>query len=226
MTFRKPFLLTFAIAALFLTAAAPTHKLEPVEALPEGLSAEVSAVLNPQGVSLEGPDGKLLKLWLVKELAVKPDFKPSLNVKYPFASGQLIGVLEVEKKTRYQDFRGQRVRSGVYTLRYGEQPSDGNHLGTSELSDYLVAIPADADAKPETIGVKKDLLEHSAKTTRGTHPAVFSLMSVEKPVEKATLEHNEEREWWIVNVTATGKNGSAEVKIPIRLVLVGKTEAE
>lgn len=226
MTFRTPFLLCFAVAALLFTAAAPTHKLEPVEALPEGLSADVAAKLDPKGFSVAGPEGKLLKVWLVKSVDTKPDFKPTLNVTYPFTSGQLVGAVEIEKKTRYEDFRGQRIRSGVYTLRYGVQPSDGNHLGTSELSDYLVAIPADGDTKPEPIADKKELLKASAKTTRGTHPAVFSLMKVEATSDKATLEHNDEHNWSILNTTLAGKSGSTETKVPFRIVLVGKTAAE
>ena len=46
----------------------------------------------------------------------------------------------------FTDFRGQEIKKGVYTLRYGQQPEDGNHIGTSELADFLLAIPAGVDS--------------------------------------------------------------------------------
>ena len=143
----------------------------------------------------------------------------------------MIGLLNVEKKTRFADFRGQRVRSGVYTLRYGKQPQDGNHIGTSELADYLLAIPTADDTKPDKITPNKKLHEQSAKTTRATHPAIFSLMTTEKPGNTvkegpvAHLEHDDTHEWWIFNTTASGKEGDKSVDVPIRLVIVGKTQA-
>ena len=231
MRFRKPFLLCFALAALSLTAAKSAYQVEAVDTLPEGVPAAIVQVVDPKGHGVTGPEGKLCQIWLVKNLELQPGFKPTNNVKYPFQSGQLIGLLNVEKKTRFEDFRGQRVRSGLYTLRYGKQPEDGNHIGTSELADYLLAIPVAVDTKPDKITPNKKLHEQSAKTTRATHPAVFSLMAAEKAgtPEKskptAYLEQVEGHDWWIFNTTAHGKDGDKNVEVPIRLVVVGKTQA-
>lgn len=231
MSFRKPFLLCFALAALSLAAAKPAYQLDAVDALPEGVPAAIAPVLDPKGHSVTGPDGKLCQIWLVKNLELQPAFKPSNNVKYPFQAGQLIGLLNVEKKTRFEDFRAQRVRSGLYTLRYGKQPEDGNHIGTSELADYLLAIPVAVDTKPDKITPNKKLHEQSAKTTRATHPAVFSLMATDKAgnaeKSKATahLDQAQGHDWWIFNATAHGKDGETTIEVPIRLVIVGKTQA-
>jgi hypothetical protein len=231
MNFRRPFLLLFAVAALFLSAAKPAYQVEAVASLPEGVPPAIAAVLDPKGHSVAGPDGKLCQIWLVKNVELQPAFQPTNNVKYPFQAGQLIGLLNVEKKTRFEDFRGQRVRSGLYTLRYGKQPEDGNHIGTSELADYLLAIPVAVDTKPDKITPNKKLHEQSAKTTRATHPAVFSLMAADKPgsTEKskptAYLDQVEGRELWIFNTTAHGKDGDKTFEVPIRLVVVGKTQA-
>ena len=104
--------------------------------------------LNPEGFAIK--NRAVCDVCAVKDLAAKDGFKPTLNVKYPFQPGQLIGALRVSGKTEFTDFRGQPVKAGVYTLRYGQQPQDGNHIGTSELSDFLLAIPAttDTDLKP------------------------------------------------------------------------------
>lgn len=231
MNFRAPLLLCVAVTVLFLTAAKPVYQVASVDALPDGVPPAIAAVLDGKGYAVNGPEGTLCQVWFVKSIELQPGFQPSNNVKYPFQSGQLIGLLSVEKKTRFEDFRGQRVRSGTYTLRYGKQPQDGNHIGTSELSDYLLAIPTDVDTKPDKITPNKKLHEQSAKTTRATHPAVFSLMTAEKPGNPpkaspvAHLEHVEGRELWIFNTTRDGKDGDKNVGVPIRLAIVGKTQA-
>ncbi|HUG90680.1 MAG TPA: hypothetical protein VML55_07605, partial [Planctomycetaceae bacterium] len=145
MTLRPVFFLTFACCAGLLVASEPTHKLEAVKELPKGLSAKVAAEFSPQGHRVVGPDGPVAELWLAKSAAVKPGFKPTLNVKYPFTPGQLIGALRVLEGTTFTDFRGQEITPGLYTLRYGQQPQDGNHIGTSDLADFLLALPAESD---------------------------------------------------------------------------------
>ena len=75
------------------------------------------------------------------------------------------------------DFRGQALKPGTYTLRYGLQPDDGNHLGTTEsgVRDFLVGCPPDKDTSPKRIEEIKDVFKMSASVAGGTHPAIFLL---------------------------------------------------
>ncbi|MBM4075607.1 MAG: hypothetical protein FJ267_08185, partial [Planctomycetes bacterium] len=146
-------------------------KLSIADKQPAGLSEKVAMAVNPQGQQIEVTGGKIGSIWLVKSLDVKPDFKPSLNVKYALTPGQLVGVIEVTKKSEYTDFRGQDVAAGVYTLRYGQQPVDGNHVGTSELHDFLLAIPAKHDTDSATLKMSDAMHKLSAKTSGSNHPA-------------------------------------------------------
>ena len=114
-------------------------KLVPVDKVPAGISEKVASALNPAGQQVVIDGKTTCTVWLVKDLPVKADFKPTLAIKYPLTQGQLIGVMEVVKKSEFTDFRGQDVAVGVYTLRDGQQPVDGNHVGTSALSDFLLA---------------------------------------------------------------------------------------
>ena len=195
-------------------------KLEVVAALPDGLSKEIAALVDAKGQTIVGKDGAVCSVWLVKEVPMKANFKPTLNVKYPFAPGELIGVLQVQAKSKYTDFRGQEIKPGVFTLRYGQQPEDGNHVGTSDLADFLLAIPASVDTDPNPIAAFKALAERSAKTAGSTHPAIFSLLPGEKPVEKPTLTHDGDKDHTMLSVVLTAKGGT---KIALRLVVIGKS---
>ena len=223
MNLRPLFLTTFALAAVLLSAAAHTHKLEAVDKLPEGLAKPIADQLDPAGQQVVGANGAVVTVWLAKGVEVKADFKPSLSVKYPFAPGQLIGAIRVAESGGATDFRGQEIAAGVYTLRYGQQPQDGNHLGTSELADFLLALPADEDKDAKPITSFDDLSEKSAKSAGSTHPAIFSLLPAEKG-GKASLTHDEGSEFWILNLTASGKAGGKAVEVPIRMVVIGVSE--
>ena len=54
--------------------------------------------------------------------------------------------------------------------------------------------------------------------------AIFTLLPSEKPPKQASLEHDEAREFWILNVAATGVAKEKKVDVPIRLVVLGLSE--
>ena len=201
-------------------SAQAESKLEAVAALPDGLSKEIAALMDAKGQTIVGKDGAVCSVWWVKEVPMKAKFKPTLSVKYPFAPGELIGVLQVQAKSKYTDFRGQEIKPGVFTLRYGQQPEDGNHVGTSDLADFLLAIPAAVDTDPNPIAAFKTLAERSSKTAGSTHPAIFSLLPAEKPVEKPTLTHDGDKDHTMLSVALPAKGGT---KIALRLVVIGKS---
>jgi hypothetical protein len=220
---RLPKLFVFVAAVVLWSVAnlaQAENKLESVDSLPEGISKEVAAVVEPKGYRIVNEKGPVGSVWFVKEVAMKADFKPTLSVKYPLVSGGLIGVLQVEAKKKFTDFRGQEIKPGIYTLRYGQQPEDGNHVGTSDLADFLLGIPAASDSDPKPISGFASLSKKSAKTAGSTHPAIFSLLPIDKPVETAVLTHNAAKEHTMLSVTLAAQGGS---KVPLRLIVIGKS---
>ncbi len=220
---------TLVAASCFtlLTAAmvaADDGKLTVAEKAPAGVSEKVAAALNSKGQKIEAGGALIGSVWLVKQLDAKADFKPSLVVKYPLTPGQLVGVIEIVKKSEFTDFRGQDVAAGVYTLRYGQQPVDGNHVGTSDLADFLLAIPAKLDTDPALLKMSEAMHKLSAKTAGSNHPAIFSLLPPKADEKTPALTHDSSKHFWILSLTADGKAGDAAIKIPLRVVIVGVSE--
>ena len=220
---------TLVAASCFtlLTAAmvaADDGKLTVAEKAPAGVSEKVAAALNVKGQQIEAGGAAIGSVWLVKQLDAKADFKPTLAVKYPLAPGQLVGVIEIVKKSEFTDFRGQDVAAGVYTLRYGQQPVDGNHVGTSDLADFLLAIPAKLDTDPALLKMSEAMHKLSAKTAGSNHPAIFSLLPPKADEKTPALTHDSSKHFWILSITADGKAGDAAIKIPLRVVMVGVSE--
>ena len=139
-----------AVTVLWLmapgTSRAAEYRVEALKGAPAAgdLSADIVGQLSPGGFKvLEGEKRTVAEVWLAKEWAVKAGFQPSDTVLFPLEIGTLVGALRFPRGG--SDFRGQEIPAGVYTLRYANQPVDGNHVGTFETRDFLVMMPASAD---------------------------------------------------------------------------------
>ena len=221
MNVRTPFFLAFALCAGLLSAAEPEYQLKQVEELPKELADPVAGVLDAKGYQVAAGGDQLIEIWLAKDLEVKPEFQPTFTAKYPFRVGQLVGAVRVAEDGKLSDFRGQDIPAGVYTLRYGQQPSDGNHLGTAETGDFLLLLPAEEDKTPTLIRFAKQLQEKSAKAAGSEHPAVLWLAPPEEEAGAAALVHDSDKDFWIFNVAA---DAEGDAQVPLRLVVVGKSE--
>jgi len=215
---------TFLVASS-LSAAKPSHTLKEVEGAPKGLSKKVTALLSPNGHQVTGPDGVVCVIWTVKEAPIKEKFKPSLSVAYPFQTGELLGAIQFPEGTYGLDFRGQEIPEGVYTLRYGQQPEDGNHLGTSEIRDFCLALPAKRDVDPKPLSDQMRLATVSADSAGTTHPAIFLMGAPpEKPEKAVKLIHDEDKDQWLLQLSLTGKAKGKSVPMTVRIVTVGMGE--
>lgn len=201
-------------------AAAEEHRVEALaEGAPEGVAAEIAEQLATSGVQVFRGDKSLAKIWLVKELPVAAEFESSETVKYPLALGELVGVIRFDAKG--EDFRGQEIGRGLYTLRYAWQPVDGNHVGTSPTRDFLLMVPAAEDSSAAPIA-EEELFKLSAEAADSSHPAMLSLLPPASDGDAAPgIEHEEHRDLWILTAAFTTSDGKS---IPLRLVVAGHVE--
>ncbi len=213
---------SLATAALLISMVcslgrAADYAVEPLAeaAPPEGVSAEIAAQLSPSAFKVTSGSRTLCEIWLAKKWGVKPDFQSSATVLYPLKPGTLVGVLRFPRKAH--DFRDQEIASGAYTLRYGQQPVDGNHVGTFDTRDFLLMTPAADDASPEPIA-EMDLFTHSAESAGSTHPAIMPLVKAAEGDELPAMRHLEEQDWWTVRFA--GDDGAGG-KVVLELIVVG-----
>ncbi len=217
--------LSMSVFSLPGSATADDHKLKTVKEVPKGLSPEIEKLLDAAGHQIQGEEGAVVELWLLKSLPIKSNFKSSASQLYPFTPGQLLGAMRVPKGAEYTDFRDQEIAAGTYTLRYGLQPEDGNHLGTSDTADFILALPAKHDTKPATIEDFYELSERSGKAAGSTHPAIFSLLDPKEAGKETKLDEDESAEDWVLTFTVKGEAKGKATEVRIRLVVIGESEA-
>ena len=155
-----------AILAIATASAQPRVSTLP-EKPPPQLAPAVAALLQPSGV--KGVVGEAtLDIWWAQSIALNGDGPGWSNVE----SGTLVGAMRIAGP--FKEIRGKVVQPGLYTLRYGLQPQNGDHLGISTFRDYLVLSPAGLDSDPKVLGF--DGAVTLSKQVIGTsHPAALSI---------------------------------------------------
>ena len=186
----------------------------------EELAASVAESLQAKGIAVKrGENRTVCELWLCNKWSVQPDFKPTLQLLYPFKPGELVGVIRYPRKAG--DFRDQEISSGLYTLRYALQPVDGNHVGTSPTRDFFLLLPAEMDKSTEPLEADR-IVEQSTEVSLTSHPALLALQEAKKDVsELPSLRYDEGRDWWILQFAGNSGGEGKENDVRVDLVVVG-----
>lgn len=161
------FALAFATNAAELTLK--VSEKEP----PKEIDASVRPLLQGKAIQLLEDGQPVLEFWFCSEVAMES--KPASVAKALDSLKQpvLLGAAVVSKSQR--DYRDDELAPGIYTMRFGLQPNDGNHLGTAEFPYFALLVPARHDLKPDGIATYKALVKASSKETSSDHPRILSL---------------------------------------------------
>ena len=172
------------LAVLVGTAAltpAQDFKIEPSPSLDStSLSQTLAAQLDPKGSRLvraaNGAHNPICDVWWVKSVDSGKPAGTTPDILYgSLPVGGLVGVLQAISPEA-EDFRDQKLKPGLYTMRYAQIPQDGNHMGVSQFRDFLLLIPARADTQPDKVLGFDELVKLSRLATGTGHPAVMSLV--------------------------------------------------
>ncbi len=205
-------------------ALGDTYKTEALkEAAPKSVSKDIGKLLREKGTRVLDPKGKsFVDIWLRKEVDPTGD-RSELGIEFgKLPEGTVLGVVKYHAKG--YDFRDNKIPEGVYTIRYGVQPADGDHLGVSETRDFVLLSPIKEDKKPDALGYD-DLVKLAAKSTRGKHPPILYLINTSDAEAKdlPRLVEDADKETWTFDCAIPNKKEDAK---PIRLgiVIVGHSE--
>ncbi len=189
------------------------------EKVPTELPAAIASQIAPGGVrATAGPAS--IDFWFVKGLPVKPGtLPPSWS---DVEEGALVGAVRLA--AAYPDIRGRTIKPGVYTLRYGIQPANGDHLGVSPFREFVLLSPAALDTEAAPRG-HEGTIDISIRAVGGSHPAVWSI-DPPSTTEAVLSKHSTElgHQSVVVEVPAA-RDGKPAGTLRFGIVLVGKIEA-
>lgn len=220
-----PAFLLFVTLASALPAKA-TMKVEVLkEGPPAGLGEAIRGALSGQGYRIIDESGNpFLDVWLRKSIpsSAKPAGQKG-TIQFPFlVEGELLGACQFATEGR--DYRDQEIPKGAYTLRYGLQPVNGDHLGVSPFRDYALLLPAAKDNSLD-LPPRKQLEERSAEAAGTSHPAVLMLLSspAEDQKKAPTMVHDSEKNTWCATLPfdLLVKGQREPIVYFVRLMVVG-----
>jgi hypothetical protein len=215
----------FFVALLLFVLAPPAlanndaYKVETIGELKEAAVAEaVRAALNPKGLRIVDAKGKAAaEIWLAKSIQGdnKHEVPGALFARIP--EGSFIGVVNFPSNT--SDYRGQGIKAGYYTFRFGFILQDGNHLGVSPARDFFLICPIGQDKDPKA-QLKQDELIKLSRAASGTgHPGVWSLVYPTTETDLPRVITNEHE-----HVILETKLSTTSGEITVGLIVVGQTE--
>ncbi len=177
----RPFALGLAWVWVFfgpggVRAAEPATVSVAKAAPPSELAEGIRAVLAPEAVALGEKDKPFWEFWFRKEIPLAE--KPQAEGLQPatIKQGTLLGVLKASKERR--DFKDLEIPPGVYVLRFGLQPEDGNHQGTSPTRTFALLVPADKDRELNAFSKPEALVKAASVVNTAKHPSILSLQPV------------------------------------------------
>lgn len=223
--------LSFPVSAWLLAtsvavgaAAGPTVK-EVSSPAPEELSAPIRALMAPNAFQVTDDKSQLLcEVWFCQDIPSKatPD-QVKKGVTYrELDESVLIGAIRFAQT--FTDYRKQKIKPGVYTLRLGFQPMNGDHMGTAPFQEFCLLVPAKLDSKTALIETK-ELQEMSAKSTGASHPAIMLLYPPEKAEAKPQII-DKGSDTWVLTLKRPVTAGKEKSTIGVALTVVGHTTAE
>jgi len=221
---------TLAVATFLLTAAVATAdgkytvKVEDADP-PKDLSDAVKVLLGNKAMTVSDDKGKALcTVWAVKALETKASAEDAgTGLKYAHLDeSTVIGAIRFPDEWR--DYRKQKIKAGVYTLRMAIQPEDGDHQGTAPFNEFALLCPAGLDKKPDLLEAKA-MHELSAKAVGRKHPGMMLLFPNKKPGDTPAVEAKP-KDHWVLSYRVPATSGGEKGFLGFSLVVVGATMAE
>jgi hypothetical protein len=202
------------VIPILLSAAAAfaQYKSESAGAPPSEVAAPIAQALQKDGVKVTNNGQPYCEIWLRAQKPSGTAAKEEGATMTGIPQGALLGVIRFDAQG--QDRRGQSIKPGVYTLRYGLIPINGDHQGAAPQRDFLVLSPAANDKDLNATPAFDALMDMSRKASGTPHPAVLSFWKAD--ADSPGLSKQGESDW----VLQTKMGGT-----PVAIIVVGVVSA-
>ncbi len=158
--------------ALLPQAVAENFTAVPGAPAPEAVPEATRQMIASEGVTVKAGDVAVVSFWM-RSAPFEGDPAGGFGVRFDnVPEGAFLGVLEFPEKG--SDFREQSVPPGIYTIRFGLHPEDGNHMGVAPSRDFALLSPVDQDLEIAENFDFDGIVELSAKVGN-PHPTVARL---------------------------------------------------
>ena len=165
------------------------------------MAEALGSMIESEGVVAKGPDGKVAAEFWMRTSAFEGEGAGGFGIRFEaIPEGSLLGVVRFPDTG--SDFREQHINPGVYTMRFGLHPENGDHMGVAASRDFAVLIAADADKEPAMNLEFEPLTKLSMDTAGNPHPTIMRL-ELPDGDESANI-WQDDMEHWILDLKTGG----------------------
>ena len=188
--------------ALFLPVAAEEFQIGSADPLVgDQVSEAIRSAIQSPGVRVSGPDGKSVAEFWGRSTPFSGEPVVEYGVRFEtIPEGAFLGVARFPEKR--SDFRRQDVPPGLYTMRYGLHPEDGNHMGVAASRDFALLTPIAEDPEPSK-NLSFDELVAMTLQVGNPHPTVLRVGFPEG--EEAPNLWQNDYEHWVLDIETGGE---------------------
>ena len=206
---------------LAASSRAADHKLAPLkEKIPDVIAPALRKALPEEGLRIVNDKGKpVADLWIRTAVPRQSRENPTPGDKFKaLEEGTFLGVIRYHQK--HYDFRDTPVPGGIYTMRLGVQPDDGDHLGMSKTRDFAILCPPKADQALDPISTE-DAVELSTEVSQSDHPAIIWIQPVKGETKKLPQLHYQDDDKFLILNVKISLQGEKDEAVRMGLVVVG-----
>ena len=147
------------------------YKADKAGPPPPEVASGIAQALEKSGFQISTKGAAYCEIWL--RTSLPSGASNEQNVTLPnMPMGALLGVIRFDGNGA--DRRGETIKPGVYTLRYGVMPMNDHHQGAAAQRDFLLMTPAGEDRDLNAAPNLDALVAMSRKASLTPHPAVLS----------------------------------------------------
>jgi len=188
-------------------AAFAQYKSEPGGAPPAEVAPAIVQAMQKAGTKITNNGAAYCEIWFRTDKPSGPKATEE-NITLQLPQGALIGVIRFTGSG--SDRRGQSIKAGVYTLRYGIMPVNGDHQGAAPQRDFLLMTPAAEDKDLNATPNFEALVAMSRKASGTPHPAVLSVWKPDVPTPGFSKQNETD---WVLQIKFD--------ETPIAIILIG-----
>ncbi len=168
---------TGSLLLLSVTVWGQEYKADKAGRLPSEVASGIAQALEKSGFQISTNVAAYCEIWLRASLPAGQNATLPNVTLANVPQGTLLGVIRFDGNG--SDRRGQTIKPGVYTLRYGIMPANDQHQGAAPHRDFLLMTPASEDRDLNAAPNYDALVAMSRKASQTAHPAVLSLWKID-----------------------------------------------
>ena len=189
---------------------------------PAEVSKDLRDRMTAKSLVVADGDGPMFAFWFATEIEGTVKGAKAQETLEKITEIGLLGIVEVLRDDLI-DFRDDPFDPGIYTMRLGLQPQDGDHMGTAPFDTFAILLSHKLEEELFKYGGPDHefLEELSSEDTVAEHPPILSLQPMSSDEGEFPRLDEGGDDWKFLCIKLPVKIAGEIVHVPVQVVIEG-----